>query len=75
MTARTRWLDFFLLGLGVWLIWIALFQWAGPEALSPPDRDDTDWEALGTSAEEVREFALGGLRRRLSIVGVPLETL
>ncbi len=36
MTARSRWLDFVLLGLGVWLTWIALFQWAGPEALSPP---------------------------------------
>jgi ribonucleoside-diphosphate reductase beta chain len=45
------------------------------EALSPPDREGTDWEALGASAEEVREFALSGLRRRLSIVGVPLETL
>jgi ribonucleoside-diphosphate reductase beta chain len=45
------------------------------EALSPPDREGTDWEALGASAEEVREFALSGLRRRLNIVGVPLETL
>jgi ribonucleoside-diphosphate reductase beta chain len=45
------------------------------EALAPPDREGTDWEALGASADEVREFALSGLRRRLSIVGVPLETL
>ena len=45
------------------------------ESLTPPDRDGTDWEALGTSAEEVREFAIGGLRRRLAIVGVPLESL
>jgi ribonucleoside-diphosphate reductase beta chain len=45
------------------------------ESLTPPGRDGTDWEALGTSAEQVREFAIGGLRRRLSIVGVPLESL
>jgi ribonucleoside-diphosphate reductase beta chain len=44
-------------------------------ALTPPDREGTDWEALGASAEEIREFALGGLTRRLKIVGVPLETL
>jgi ribonucleoside-diphosphate reductase beta chain len=45
------------------------------ESLTPPDRDGADWEALGASAEEIRHFALDGLRRRLSIVGVPLETL
>jgi ribonucleoside-diphosphate reductase beta chain len=44
-------------------------------SLAPPDRGDTDWAALGATAEEIREFALGGLSRRLSIVGVPLETL
>jgi NitT/TauT family transport system permease protein len=36
MTARTRLLDYLLLGLGLWLSWMLLFQWAGPEALSPP---------------------------------------
>ena len=36
MTARTRWLDYVLLAGGVWLAWVLLFQWAGPEALSPP---------------------------------------
>src|SRR3954463_15161157 len=35
MTARTRWLDYVLLA-GGWLAWVLLFQWAGPEALSPP---------------------------------------
>jgi ribonucleoside-diphosphate reductase beta chain len=45
------------------------------EALTPPDREGTDWDALGASSEEIREFALGGLRRRLEIVGVPLESL
>ena len=36
------------------------------ETLAPPDRDtDTDWDALGASPDEIREFALGGLTRRL----------
>ena len=39
------------------------------EALTPPDRDGTDWDALGASSEEIREFALSGLTRRLKIVG------
>jgi ribonucleoside-diphosphate reductase beta chain len=45
------------------------------ESLTPPDREGTDWDALGASSAEIREFALGGLSRRLSIIGVPLETL
>jgi ribonucleoside-diphosphate reductase beta chain len=45
------------------------------QALIPPDRDRTDWEALGASADEIRNFALSGLTRRLNIVGVPLESL
>ena len=44
-------------------------------ALAPPDRDGTDWEALGASGDEIRSFALNGLTRRLKIVGVPLDTL
>jgi ribonucleoside-diphosphate reductase beta chain len=44
-------------------------------ALAPPDRDGTDWEALGASGDEIRAFALNGLTRRLKIVGVPLDTL
>ena len=42
------------------------------ESLTPPDRDGTDWDALGASSQEIREFALGGLNRRLGIIGVPL---
>ena len=42
------------------------------EALTPPDREGADWEALGASAQEIREFALGGLHRRLAIIGVAL---
>jgi ribonucleoside-diphosphate reductase beta chain len=44
-------------------------------ALAPPDREGTDWEALGASGDEIRDFALNGLTRRLNIVGVPLTTL
>jgi NitT/TauT family transport system permease protein len=36
MTARARLLDYALLAAGLWLAWMLLFQWAGPEALSPP---------------------------------------
>ena len=43
------------------------------ESLTPPDRDtETDWEALGASSDEIREFALSGLTRRLEIIGAPL---
>jgi len=45
------------------------------EALTPPDRGDTDWEALGASSGEIRDFAISGLSRRLNIVGVPLDSL
>ena len=45
------------------------------EALTPPDRQGTDWDALGASADEIRSFALNGLTRRLKIVGVPLSSL
>lgn len=45
------------------------------ESLTPPDREGTDWDALGANAEEIREFAIGGLTRRLNVVGVPLSTL
>jgi len=41
-------------------------------ALAPPDREGTDWEALGATSAEIREFALGGLNRRLAIIGAPL---
>ncbi len=45
------------------------------ESLTPPDREGTDWDALGASAEEIRDFAIGGLTRRLDVIGVPLSTL
>jgi ribonucleoside-diphosphate reductase beta chain len=43
------------------------------ESLTPPVGADVS--VLGASAEELRGFALGGLTRRLKIIGVPLETL
>ena len=41
-------------------------------ALAPPDSDGVDFEALGASGDEIRDFALTGLNRRLTIVGVEL---
>ena len=45
------------------------------ESLTPPDRGGTDWDALGANAQDIRDFALGGLTRRLKIIGIPLESL
>ncbi len=45
------------------------------ESLTPPEREGTDWNALGASAEEIRNFAIGGLTRRLDVIGVPLSTI
>jgi ribonucleoside-diphosphate reductase beta chain len=45
-------------------------------SLAPPDgRAARDFEAIGAGTEEIRSFALGGLTRRLEIIGVPLATL
>jgi ribonucleoside-diphosphate reductase beta chain len=45
------------------------------ESLTPPDRGgDFDWDAFGASAEDIRDFALNGLTRRLDIIGAPLQT-
>ena len=44
-------------------------------SLSPPQSgSERDFDALGASAEDIRAFALGGLTRRLRIIGVPIET-
>ena len=42
------------------------------ESLKPPGEGTV---ALGVTDDDVRNFALGGLTRRLSIIGVPLETV
>jgi ribonucleoside-diphosphate reductase beta chain len=44
------------------------------DSLKPPGHGATQ-ELLGVSDEDVRQFALNGLTRRLSIIGVPLEAL
>ncbi len=45
------------------------------ESLAPPEREGINWSALGADAKEIRDFALGGLTRRLDVIGVPLSTL
>jgi len=44
------------------------------ESLKPPG-DGASEQLLGVTEDEVRDFALKGLTRRLSIIGVPLETV
>jgi ribonucleoside-diphosphate reductase beta chain len=44
------------------------------ESLKPPGDDDAG-ELLGVTQDDIRTFALGGLTRRLKIIGVPLETV
>jgi ribonucleoside-diphosphate reductase beta chain len=45
------------------------------ESLKPPGDGDGPGELLGVTEEEIREFALAGLTRRLKLIGVPLETV
>ncbi len=45
------------------------------ESLKPPGDGDGSSELLGVTQEEIREFALNGLTRRLQLIGVPLETV
>ena len=45
------------------------------EALGGAGEEGPDIERLGVSTDEVRQFALDGLTRRLAIIGVPIETL
>jgi ribonucleoside-diphosphate reductase beta chain len=45
-------------------------------SLAPPESgSDRDFAAIGASSEDIRAFALGGLTRRLEIIGVPLSSL
>jgi ribonucleoside-diphosphate reductase beta chain len=45
-------------------------------SLAPPESGSAlDFDAIGASGEDIRAFALGGLTRRLDIIGVPLSTL
>jgi ribonucleoside-diphosphate reductase beta chain len=45
------------------------------ESLKPPGDGNGSGDLLGVTQEEIREFAISGLSRRLKIVGVPLDTL
>jgi ribonucleoside-diphosphate reductase beta chain len=44
------------------------------ESLKPPG-DGTAESVLGVSEDDLRQFALAGLTRRLAIIGVPIDTL
>jgi hypothetical protein len=44
------------------------------ESLKLPGDGDAS-SVLGVSEEDLRQFALNGLTRRLQIIGVPLETV
>jgi ribonucleoside-diphosphate reductase beta chain len=47
------------------------------ESLKPPGAGDGNGsgEVLGVTEDEIRQFALDGMTRRLEIIGVPLETV
>jgi ribonucleoside-diphosphate reductase beta chain len=45
------------------------------ESLKPPGGGGGSGELLGVTEDEIRQFALDGMNRRLEIIGVPLETV
>ena len=45
------------------------------ESLKPPGDGNGSGELLGVTQDEIREFALGGLTRRLKLIDVPLESV
>jgi ribonucleoside-diphosphate reductase beta chain len=46
------------------------------QSLAPPDAaGGRDFDAIGASSEDIRDFALSGLTRRMDIIGVPLGSL
>jgi ribonucleoside-diphosphate reductase beta chain len=45
------------------------------ESLKPPGDGNGSGELLGVTEDDIRAFALGGLTRRLKLIGVPLETV
>jgi hypothetical protein len=42
------------------------------ESISPPS--EGAWDVLGIEDGALAEFALGALRRRLALIGAPLDT-
>jgi ribonucleoside-diphosphate reductase beta chain len=45
------------------------------ESLKPPVGGDGSGELLGVTGDEIRDFALDGMTRRLEIIGVPIESV
>jgi len=45
------------------------------ESLKPPGDGNGSGELLGVTQDEIRQFAITGLSRRLNIIGVPLDSL
>jgi hypothetical protein len=45
------------------------------ESLRPPGGGNGSGKLLGVTEEAIREFALGGLTRRLRLIDVPLQTV
>jgi ribonucleoside-diphosphate reductase beta chain len=45
------------------------------ESLKPPGSGDGSDQVLGVTEDEIRQFALDGMTRRLKVIGVPLETV
>src|SRR5262249_19410429 len=58
MSARARVLDYALLVVGLWLAWVLVFRWAGPEALSPPGATLQRMGEYLTSAQTARVLRL-----------------
>ena len=44
------------------------------ESLKPPGAGEGSGKVLGVKEDDIRQFALDGMTRRLEIIGVPLET-
>src|SRR6516164_9267359 len=61
MTARARVLDYVCLVAGLWLAWVLVFRWAGPEALSPPGATLQRMGEYLTSAQFWPHAAANGL--------------
>jgi ribonucleoside-diphosphate reductase beta chain len=45
------------------------------ESLKPPGGGEGSGEVLGVTEDDIRQFALDGITRRLDVIGVPLQTV
>src|SRR5262249_61866997 len=79
MTARARVCDYAFLIAGLWLAWVLVFRWAGPEALSPPGATLQRMGEYLTSAQFWPHAAATGLAfayaRVVALVGGLLPVL